>query len=180
MPLTVTIHNNLSHLSGIHLMLNYATLQRLIGIALLREGPQNLPASQNLMFVLALATAAINYPGIVLYTPDVQPLLQLGLLLGFNAAFVYIALALRNLRPRFVQSMSALFGTDALISAVALPVLFLLGPPAAGEAGAGSGVAAHGRNRKPVRQCRADGPVHHTCSCVANRKRFRRDSFTQV
>lgn len=125
-----------------HFMLNYATLQRLIGIALLREGPQNLPASQNLMFVLALATAAINYPGIVLYTPDAQPLLQLGLLLGFNAAFVYIALALRNLRPRFVQSMSALFGTDALISAVALPVLFLLGPPVAGEAGAGSGVAA--------------------------------------
>lgn len=123
-------------------MLKDSTLQRLIGIALLRNGPQDLPASQNLMFMLALATAAINYPAIAQYTPEVQPLLQLGLLLGFNAAFVYIALMLRDLRPRFVQSMSALFGTDALVSAVALPVLFLLGPPAAEEASAGSGVAA--------------------------------------
>lgn len=123
-------------------MFNAATLQRLVGIALLREGPQDLPASQNLMLLLALATGAINYPAIVHYTPEVQPFLQLGLLLGFNATFVYIALALRNMRPRFVQSMSALFGTDALISAVALPVLFLLGPPGAGEADAGSGIAA--------------------------------------
>lgn len=123
-------------------MLNNSTLQRIIGIALLRNGPQDLPASQNRMFLLALATAAINYPAMVQFTPQVQPLLQLGLLLGFNAAFVYIALTLRDLRPRFIQSMSALFGTDAVISAVALPVLFLLGPPAANEASAGSGVAA--------------------------------------
>lgn len=123
-------------------MLNYTTLQRLVAIALLREGPQDLPASQNLMLLLALVTGAINYPGIVYYTPEVQPLVQLGLLLGFNAVFVYIALGLRNLRPRFTQSMTALFGTDALISAVALPILFLLGPPGATETGGGSGIAA--------------------------------------
>ena len=107
----------------------HRVIQRLIGIALLRAGPQDLPFSPLLMGLTIVATGTINLPVIQRYTPDAEPLAQIGLLVGYNLAFLGGALWLRGHGARFVQSASALFGTDAVISVAALPVLLLVGQP---------------------------------------------------
>jgi len=106
-----------------------SSLQRLLGIALLRAGPDELPCSNALLGGTIAATAAINYPVIQRYTPEVEPLVQILLLIVYNAAFLAGALWLRGLPGRFTQTATAVFGTDAIISAVALPVLLGLGQP---------------------------------------------------
>ncbi len=105
------------------------TAQTLLAIARLRAGPQDLPYSPGLLGLLIVLTAAINTPVMARYTPQADPLLQLLLLVAFNAAFIGLILAVRGHWPRFVQTASALFGTDAIISAVALPVLLAIGSP---------------------------------------------------
>ncbi len=103
--------------------------QRLLGIALLRAGPQDLPYSAALMGAAIAATAAINLPVIQRFTPQAEPLVQIGLLVAYSLAFLGLALWLRGHGARFVQTATALFGTDALISMVALPVLLVIGRP---------------------------------------------------
>lgn len=104
-------------------------LRRLLDVALLRGGPQDIPYSPALLVVCAMVAAAVSYPAIADFSPGGRPGPQILLLLGFNAAFVYAALSLRGLAARFVQTATALFGTDALITAVALPVFRLSGAP---------------------------------------------------
>lgn len=104
-------------------------IQRILAIALLRAGPQDLPYSTGLMGTVIAITAAVNIPVIQRYTPDAQPLAQIGLLVAFNLGFLAAALWLRGHGPRFVQTASALFGSDIVISAVALPILLIIGRP---------------------------------------------------
>lgn len=103
--------------------------QRFIAIVLLRGGPQDLPWSTGLMGAAIAVTAIINVPVIQRFTPGISPLLQISLLAGYNLAFLAIALWLRGHAPRFVQSATALFASDAIISTVGLPVLLLIGRP---------------------------------------------------
>ncbi len=105
------------------------TLQTLTALVLLRAGPQDLPFSTGLMGAAIAATAIINLPIIQRFTPDTSALLQITLLAGYNLAFLAIALALTGKTPRLIQSATALFGADALISLVGLPVLLLMGRP---------------------------------------------------
>ncbi len=104
-------------------------IQTLINIALLRAGPQDLPFSTRLMGGALVLTAAINYPVVARYTPQAEPLVQILLLIGYNLVFVTAALRLRDRSQRFVQTATALFGTDVIISLAALPVLFTIGSP---------------------------------------------------
>ena len=104
-------------------------VQNLVSIALLRAGPEDLPCSAGLMGLAIVATAAINVPVIQRFTPEAQPLLQIALLAGYNLAFLAAALWWRGHAARFIQSATALFGTDALISLVALPILLVIGSP---------------------------------------------------
>jgi len=104
-------------------------IQRILGIALLRAGPQDLPYSTGLMGTVIALTAAVNYPVIQRYTPEAEPLAQIGLLVAYNLGFLLAALSLRGHGPRFVQTASALFGSDIVISAVALPILLVIGRP---------------------------------------------------
>lgn len=104
-------------------------IQPVLGLVTLRAGPQDLPFSTGLMGAAIALTAVINVPLIQRFTPDTNPFLQIGLLAGYNLAFLAIALWLRGHIPRFVQSATALFATDAFISVVGLPVLLLIGRP---------------------------------------------------
>lgn len=104
-------------------------LRSLLDIALLRAGPQDVPYSPALVGLTAAVAAAVSYPAISTFSPGSDPALQLLVLIGFNAAFAYAVLQLRGLGARFVQTATALFGTDALITAVALPLLRLSGAP---------------------------------------------------
>ncbi|MCO6441017.1 MAG: hypothetical protein J5I81_08025 [Nitrococcus mobilis] len=53
--------------------------------------------------------------------PNAVPTLLVGLL--FTLGFIYGILAFRGLQIRFVQTASAIFGTDAIITLISLPVL---------------------------------------------------------
>ncbi|KAF0281117.1 hypothetical protein [Spiribacter roseus] len=105
------------------------TLQTLTALVLLRAGPQDLPFSTGLMGAAIAATAVINVPIIQRFTPDTSALLQISLLAVYNLAFLGVVLWLTGRGPRFIQSATALFGTDAVISLVGLPVLMLIGRP---------------------------------------------------
>ncbi len=110
--------------------MNYRSApETLLRIALLRAGPQDLPFSTGLMGLLIALTAAINYPVIARYTPEAEPLLQIVLLLAYNLGFLGAALWIRGHGARFVQAATAIFGTDVIISTVALPVLLIIGSP---------------------------------------------------
>ncbi len=110
-------------------MTQRSTPETLVRIALLRAGPQDLPFSTGLMGVVIALTAAINYPVIARYTPEAAPIPQILLLLVYNLGFLGAALWIRGHGARFVQTATAIFGTDLIISTVALPVLLVIGSP---------------------------------------------------
>lgn len=95
------------------------TLKNLLGICLLRKGPQDIPYSPTSLLVFIAVGAALshvagsNIPGAgSLYQ-------QIAISVVFGLLFTYAALVLRNAQERFMQSATAIFGVDAVI---ALPV----------------------------------------------------------
>lgn len=96
---------------------------RLVGILLLKNGPQDMPAgTRPLMLAMALyvvttaTSIALGREG-----PDNPPLtLALAVLLPLTLA--RIVLSLRGRAARWGQTVTALFGTSGLLSLVSLPM----------------------------------------------------------
>ncbi|MFP4183703.1 MAG: hypothetical protein ACLFRW_03900 [Halorhodospira sp.] len=102
-----------------------ALLQTLLGICALREGPQDLPYSPRHLLGVIAASSALSVIA-VNNLPETGPALpQVAVATLFSLAFLYALLILRGLQPRFVQSATALFGTDLIIN---LPVTALSFP----------------------------------------------------
>lgn len=105
-------------------------LSRLLGIIALRLGPQDLPAGN-----LPLAVAVAGYCIVTAFslsigeTPD-RPMLIVILAVALPLVLVRIVLGLRGHPARSPQTLTALFGTSALLSILSLPVSSLT---AAGE-----------------------------------------------
>ena len=99
------------------------TARRLLDICLLRATPQELPCSWKLLGLTLIASLGLTYPAMQAYgsTPNPVPALLADLL--FTLGFIYGILAFRGLTIRFIQTASAIFGTDAIITLIALPVL---------------------------------------------------------
>ena len=107
-----------------------------LDIAMHRKGPQDVPARQG-VFLQALA-AYLLAGGIVLWpsSDSMRQLLgQLALDLVLMVAVCAGLLALARRSARLGQTLAALFGTGALLSAAALPFVWLLAT-ALGESGA--------------------------------------------
>jgi len=101
------------------------TLPNLAGICLFRNGPQDLPyAPQALAGAVALSAALTFIAGSNLPESG-NVAAQVAVATLFAAAFLYALLALRGLQARFVQSATAIFGTDAVIG---FPVVLLSFP----------------------------------------------------
>ena len=102
-------------------------LNQFVDICLLRAGPQALPASGLLLVLTGLAgllsgtLVIISGFGGLMAAFSAQ---TLDLLL--IATLLYVALAVRGLQPRFVQSATALFGCGVLINLAAMPVQLML------------------------------------------------------
>ena len=99
-------------------------LARLIDIVLLRSGPQDLPAGHSVLlaclsFYVLIAALSLNI-GRTLENPTAVLLLATGLPL----VLVWIVLKLRRRASRWEQTLSALFGTSALLSMITLPFNF--------------------------------------------------------
>lgn len=107
-------------------------------IALLRAGPQDLPASPPILaltligyLVLGFAISAPYYgAGVALAQAAVDPVIL--------AAFCWLALGLRGCASRFVQALTALAGTGVVIGVFLLPLTLLMA--GAGEGGPLAGV----------------------------------------
>lgn len=99
-------------------------LSRLINILLLRQGPQDLPAGRSVLlaclgFYVLVAALSLNTGR----TPE-HPTAVLVLAAGLPLILVWIVLGVRNRVSRWEQTLSALYGTSALLSLLTLPLNF--------------------------------------------------------
>ena len=103
-----------------------ALFELFLAICLLRKGPQDVPASPVL---LRLSLLSYGISGVLIPLLDVSltvSLLLTGLDMALLTGLAYGLLALRDYRPRFMQTLTALLGTGTLLQLLALPLLFLL------------------------------------------------------
>ena len=117
-----------------------ALLNFFIDLCLLRSAPQQLPASTVLFVLTLIANVGVGLmlAGAARSSLSVawlESLLDSGMMLGF----VYLALVLRNSSERFIQAGTALMGSMALLSLIAIPVMSLA--VVSGEVSSGSGGA---------------------------------------
>ncbi len=97
-------------------------LQSLAGICLFRQGPQDLPYAPQALGAAVLLSGALNYIAAANMPESGNVGAQVLAAAGFSLLFLYAVLVLRALQARFMQSATALFGTEVLI-AIPLTVL---------------------------------------------------------
>jgi hypothetical protein len=95
-------------------------------ICLLRAGPQDLPASRELlglsMASYTLASFLLSLPGYPLVAAGQLALMDASLVVVFAATVLYLT----GKMARLAQTLTALFGTGTLLGLIALPVIQLL------------------------------------------------------
>lgn len=101
------------------------TLVLLWQICLLRLGPQDLPYSKPQCAAVVLLSLLFNAIAVLLIGGHFIVLLYLPLLVALYVGFVWALLAFKHQTERFVQTVTALRGTDAILSALSLPVVLL-------------------------------------------------------
>lgn len=95
---------------------------RLVGILMLKDGPQDMPAGQaSLALAVAVYVAATGLSiGFGSSAENPAALMALAVLLPF--ALSRIVLGLRGRVARWPQTLAALFGTSGLLSLISLPL----------------------------------------------------------
>jgi hypothetical protein len=98
-----------------------AIIRAFVSMCLLRMTPQQLPASLPLLATVLLVDLVIS-PFAMQYTyaPALAVMVVIAGLI-FLATFLNLALSLKGLRARFVQTLTAIEGTDIVITLVAWP-----------------------------------------------------------
>lgn len=97
-------------------------LNTLFSIAIFREKVQNLAASNQLMLMCLLAAITVGFLNRELSTEDGSTLMLAISESVLYSGFVFVILALHRKPERFVQAISAILGTNALIQLIALPL----------------------------------------------------------
>ena len=94
-----------------------------LNICLFNKGPQDNPASTLLLGLAIVANLVVAIAMSLFEVSWAEALMQsvMGVLL--LAGFLWLALYLTGKRPRFLQTATAVFGADTLISLVAVPLL---------------------------------------------------------
>lgn len=95
----------------------------ILDIALLRRGPQDLPFSWNLTLLAMAASIATTVAADLIQPLPGATAAHVLVTLLYTWAFFYGVLQMRGLETRLVQTLAAVFGTDAIITLVALPLL---------------------------------------------------------
>jgi hypothetical protein len=94
-----------------------------LDICLFKKGPQDTPASPVLMGLAVLAYLGVGMVLLGLETAWGEALLQVIVEALMLFGFIAGALILAGKRPRLVQTATALYASDALISSLAVPLL---------------------------------------------------------
>ncbi len=95
-------------------------------ICLFRKGPQDVPAST---LLLRLALAAYFLVGLVLTSLEnqwLEGILQIVVEGAMLLGFTWISVMMAGKRGRLMQTVSAMLGTDALLSSFAIPMQAVL------------------------------------------------------
>jgi len=92
-------------------------------ICLLRKSPQDLPFSQQCLFLVIFVNLAISTGQLVSQIPIGQALGQSAYMLGISIAFTWFVLMFKGFRTRFVQTCTALIGTSTIFAIIILPLL---------------------------------------------------------
>ncbi|RUQ29003.1 MAG: hypothetical protein EKK68_13305 [Candidatus Competibacteraceae bacterium] len=98
-----------------------------LDICLFRKGPQDTPASLALLKMCLAAYGLTSLLALLIGTSALVALLQTLVDLALLSGLLYLALRLYRHPRRFEQTLSALTGVGALISVLALPLLFWIG-----------------------------------------------------
>ncbi len=114
------------------------TLNVLLDMLRLRTGPQDLPTSIGLLVVMVALSSVISLIGLSQLGGDQGIGPQIAVAGGFTLLFTWVALQFRGGVERFIQTTTALFGTDAILTIIALPATTGLDP----ESGEASPLAA--------------------------------------
>ncbi|MFB4203686.1 hypothetical protein KBTX_02055 [wastewater metagenome] len=97
-----------------------------LDICLLRRGPQDLPASPTLLAATMLASAVVGYPTMrALPAATATPGLDAAYGVIVTFAFTYALLHAYGLGNRFLQTATALYATDVVVTGLALILLTL-------------------------------------------------------
>lgn len=100
--------------------MNTQLLMTLVGVLRLQNGPQDLPGTSGALAATIVVSFALSLIALGIMGND-NPALQIAVAAGFTLLFVGVALQLRRMGNRFMQTATALFGTDALLTLIALP-----------------------------------------------------------
>ena len=103
-----------------------SVLSRIAAIASFRAGPQDLPASLRLLMIVVIADILVSLASLTRVLSGGQAFLVVVFSIGLGMLFAYLVLYLRGVSARFRQTAIALFGTDVIISLVALPLSLAL------------------------------------------------------
>jgi hypothetical protein len=95
----------------------------LFDIMLHRRGPDSLPSSPFLFWLLVAAALATSFAALVVGGITVRGTVAMLLVVGFGFWFVWAVLRLFERQGRFRQTMSAALGTDVIITALAIPLI---------------------------------------------------------
>jgi hypothetical protein len=106
-------------------------LTRLAFIVVLRLGPQDLPAGNRVVLACLGLYALVTGVSLADSGRDIHPLVLLTIAMGVPLAMSWIVLNWRGLAARFEQTVSALFGSSAVLSILTLPLNLVSGdqPP---------------------------------------------------
>ncbi|MBK1690932.1 hypothetical protein [Ectothiorhodospira mobilis] len=104
----------------------YALIRPFVQLILMRQGPEDLPASALLMWLCVLAYLVLGLVVTVPFFSFQVAVLQSGMELGLLALFSASLLNSRGLRPRFVQTFTALLGVGVLMGLLMLPLVYSL------------------------------------------------------
>jgi hypothetical protein len=102
-----------------------AILKLYLDIALLRRGPEDLPASKPLLYAFVVLNALLT----VAFRPTVENWLpQLLVSVGFMLLWYRLLLSLFGRAERYLQTMTAVLGFGCVITPVLLPAVGAMAP----------------------------------------------------
>jgi hypothetical protein len=102
---------------------------RIIGLCRFRGGPQDLPCKPGLLIALLMASVALDLTSATLVDVGDNALARSLFSTSLLLALCWIALAIRGLRNRYIQTAIALVACSMVFSILIVPLAFFFGPP---------------------------------------------------
>jgi hypothetical protein len=104
-------------------------LSQVVGLCQFRGGPQDLPYKPGFLIALIMANIALDLTSATLIDVGDNALARSLFSTSLQLVLCWMALAIRGLRSRYVQTAIALVACSMAFSVLILPLAWLFGPP---------------------------------------------------